>query len=258
MLPGGARSSARSTEQEALQRRIEGAQTPSHGQAGPAGAALSWIHVHLTDPTSIAHLSHVFAPRAPPDAAHCRAHSTILRRRGNGPGHARARRQSQEAIVWGLVAGAVVKAHATHAAALHDPAGSGRTFLGNAALPAVRALNGSGALTLLPAMHRVVDAVRLGLIDPEAALYGYCMDCPASNQSGRPPSMRDALQLTGEGLATCLHSRAPALLHALRPSHSMDAAPYLNQARTTYPGGMSGMDAALQVLHPPEEELEVG
>ena len=45
-----------------MQRCIEGAQTPSHGQAGPAGAALLWIHVHLRDPTSVAHLSHVFAP----------------------------------------------------------------------------------------------------------------------------------------------------------------------------------------------------
>ena len=52
----------RRTEEEALQRRIEGAQTPSHGQAGPAGTALHWIHVHLRDPTSVAHLSHVFVP----------------------------------------------------------------------------------------------------------------------------------------------------------------------------------------------------
>ena len=50
------------TEEEALRRRIEGAHTPSHEQAGPAGAALLWIHVHLRDPTSVAHLSHVFAP----------------------------------------------------------------------------------------------------------------------------------------------------------------------------------------------------
>ena len=42
--------------------RIEGAHTPSHEHAGPAGAALLWIHVHLRDPTSVAHLSHVFAP----------------------------------------------------------------------------------------------------------------------------------------------------------------------------------------------------
>ena len=47
---------------EALRRRIEGAHTPSHEQAGPTGAALLWIHVHLRDPTSVAHLSHVFAP----------------------------------------------------------------------------------------------------------------------------------------------------------------------------------------------------
>ena len=50
------------TEEEALHRRIRGAHAPSHGRAGPAGAALLWIHVHLRDPTSVAHLSHVFAP----------------------------------------------------------------------------------------------------------------------------------------------------------------------------------------------------
>ena len=57
--PAGPR---RRTEEEALHRRIEGAHTPSHERAGPAGAALLWIHVHLQDPTSVAHLSHVFAP----------------------------------------------------------------------------------------------------------------------------------------------------------------------------------------------------
>ena len=57
--PAGPR---RRTEEEALRRRIEEAHTPSHEQAGPAGAALLWIHVHLRDPTSVAHLSHVFAP----------------------------------------------------------------------------------------------------------------------------------------------------------------------------------------------------
>ena len=57
--PAGPR---RRTEEEALQRRIEGAHTPSHERAGPAAAALLWIHVHLRDPTSVAHLSHVFAP----------------------------------------------------------------------------------------------------------------------------------------------------------------------------------------------------
>ena len=51
-----------STEEEALQRRIEGAQTPSHGQAGPLAASLLWNYVHLRDPTSVVHLSDVFAP----------------------------------------------------------------------------------------------------------------------------------------------------------------------------------------------------
>ena len=57
--PAGPR---RRTEEEALHRRIEGAHAPSHERAGPAGAALLWIHMHLWDPTSVAHLSHVFAP----------------------------------------------------------------------------------------------------------------------------------------------------------------------------------------------------
>ena len=57
--PAGPR---RRTEEEALHRRIEGAHPPSHERVGPAGAALLWIHVHLRDPTSVAQLSHVFAP----------------------------------------------------------------------------------------------------------------------------------------------------------------------------------------------------
>ena len=50
----------RRTEEEALHQRIGGAHAPSHGRAGPAGAALLWIDVHLRDPTSVAHLLHVF------------------------------------------------------------------------------------------------------------------------------------------------------------------------------------------------------
>ena len=67
-------------------------------------------------------------------------------------------------------------AHKAHAAARHDPAGSARNFLGEAALPAVRTLNAAGARTLLPAMHQIVNAVRPGLIGPKAALYGYWME----------------------------------------------------------------------------------
>ena len=52
----------RRTEEEALLRRTEGAHVPSHKRAGPAGAALRRIHMHPRDPTSVAHLSHVFAP----------------------------------------------------------------------------------------------------------------------------------------------------------------------------------------------------
>ena len=52
----------RRTEEEALHRRIGGAHAPSHERAGPAGAALLWIRVHLRDPTSGADVSHLFAP----------------------------------------------------------------------------------------------------------------------------------------------------------------------------------------------------
>ena len=51
----------RRTEEEGLHRRIKGAYAPSHKRAGPAGVALLWIHEHLQNPTSVAHLSHVFA-----------------------------------------------------------------------------------------------------------------------------------------------------------------------------------------------------
>ena len=138
------------------------------------------------------------------------------RRRGDGPGHARARRRVQEAAVRGLVADAVTEAHEAQAAAQRDPVGSARAFLSEAALPAVCTLNGAGAPTLLLAMHRIVYAVQLGLISPEAALYGHWMEWRTSNRSGRPLSMGDTLRLTGEGSAMSLHSSAPALLHTLR------------------------------------------
>ena len=180
------------------------------------------------------------------------------RRRGDGPGHTRARHRAQEAAVRGLVADAVAEAKEAHAAARCDLEGSARAFLNETALPAVRALNGAGAPTLLPAMHRIVNAIRPGLISPEAALYGHWMEWRESNRSGRPLPMGDTLRLTGAGSAMSLRSSAPALLHALRTRYPGDAAPYLNQARATYPGGVSELDAALHLLHPPDEDLEVG
>ena len=180
------------------------------------------------------------------------------RRRGNGPEHARAHRQARERTVRGLMAGAVAEVHAACVAALHDPAGSARAFLGEPALLAVRALYGAGVLTLLPAVHRVVNAVRPGLVGPGAALHGYWMEWRMSNQSGRPLSMEDALRLQSEGSVTSLYSSARALLHAPRTRLPMDAAPYLNQARATYPGGMSELDAVLHLLQPPEGDLELG
>ena len=180
------------------------------------------------------------------------------RRRGDGPGHTRALRRAQEAAVRGLVADVVAEAHDAHAAARCDLAGSARAFLNETTLPAVRALNGAGAATLLPAMHWIVNAVQLGLISPEAALYGHWMEWCESNRSGRPLSMGDTLRLTGAGSAMSLRSSAPALLHALRTRYPGGAAPYLNQARVTYPGGVSELDAALHPLHSADEDLEVG
>ena len=180
------------------------------------------------------------------------------RRRGDGPGHARARRKAQKAAVRGLVVDAVAEAHEAHAAARRDLTGSARDFLNETALPAVRALNGAGAPMLLPAMHRIVNAVQPGLISSEAALYGHWMELHESNRSGRPLSMGDTLQLTGAGSAMFLRSSAPALLHALRTRYPGDAAPYLNQTRATYPGGVSNLDAALHLLHPLDEDLGVG
>ena len=139
-----------------------------------------------------------------------------------------------------------------------DLTGSARAFLNETALPAVRALNGAGAPTLLPARHRIVNVVQPGLISLEAALYGHWMEWCESNRSGRPLSMGDTLRLTGAGSAMSLRSSAPALLHALRTRYPGDAAPYLNQARATYPGGLSELDAALHLLHQPDEDLEVG
>ena len=72
-----------------------------------------------------------------------------------------------------LMAGAVVESHVAHAATSHDPAGRARASLSDAALPAVQALNKRGALTLLPAMNQVVKALRQGVLDREATLYGY-------------------------------------------------------------------------------------
>ena len=131
------------------------------------------------------------------------------RRRGDGPGHARARRQAQEAAVRGLVADAVTEAHQAFATARRDPAGSARAFLSGAALPAVRALNGAGAPALLPAMHLIMNAVQPVFISPEAALYGPWMEWRESNRSGRPLSMGDTRQLTGVGGLPCPSAAAP-------------------------------------------------
>ena len=70
--------------------------------------------------------------------------------------------------------------------------------------------------------------------------------------------MATGVRTSFKGSATSLQSSAPALLHALGTRHPMDAALYLNQARATYLGGMSELDAALQLLHRPDEDLEAG
>ena len=148
------------------------------------------------------------------------------------------------------MADSVTEVQEAHAAAQHDSVGSARAFLSEAALPTIRPMNGAGAPTLLPAMHRIVNAVQPKLISPEAALYGHWMEWRTSNRSGRPLSMRDTLRLTGAGSAMSLHNSAPALLHALRTRGPGDTAPYLNQAQATYPRGVSKLHAALHLLHP--------
>ena len=71
-------------------------------------------------------------------------------------------------------------------------------------------------------------------------------------------SMGDTRRLTGAGSGMSPHSGAPVLLHALTTRCPGDTAPHLNQARATYPGAVSELDAALHLLHPPDEDLEVG
>ena len=164
----------------------------------------------------------------------------------------------QEATVRGLVADAEAGGHEAHAAARRDPTGSARAFLNETALPAICALKRAGAPTLVPAMHRIVNTIQPRLIGPEAALYRHRMEWRESNRSGRPLSMGDTLRLTGAGSAMSLRSSAPALLHALRTCYPGDTAPYLNQARATYPGGVSELDAALNLLHARHEDLGVG
>ena len=70
--------------------------------------------------------------------------------------------------------------------------------------------------------------------------------------------MGDTLRWTAAGSATSLHSSAPAVLHTLLTRCPMNAALYLNQARATYPGGVSELDVAIHLLHPPDEDLELG
>ena len=67
----------------------------------------------------------------------------------------------------------MAEAHEAHAAARCDPTGSASAFLNETALPAIRALNGARAPTLLPLIHRLVNATKPGLIGPVAALYGH-------------------------------------------------------------------------------------
>ena len=117
------------------------------------------------------------------------------RRRGDGPGHTRARRRAQEAAVRGLVADAVAEAKEAHAAARCDLEGSARAFLNETALPAVRALNRARGPTLLPAMHRIVNAIRPGVHQPRSgplrALDGVARVQsvgPAPVHGGHPPA----------------------------------------------------------------------
>ena len=92
-------------------------------------------------------------------------------------------------------------------------------LLNETALPAVRALNGARAPTLLPAMHRIVNAIQPGLISPEAALYGHWMEWPESNRSGRPLSMGDTHAADGSGVRHVPPQQRPS--PATRPQDAL-------------------------------------
>ena len=70
----------RRIREEALRQRIEEARTASHGKHGPADGAFLLIQVHLRDPTSVAHLFHVFTNYPPPRTAQCGTSITSMRR----------------------------------------------------------------------------------------------------------------------------------------------------------------------------------
>ena len=95
-------------------------------------------------------------------------------------------------------------------------------------------------------------------MDRETALFRIWKEWHTSNRAGRHLPVGDALQLVGEGSNTSLCGSALALLHALQARHTAEEVLYLSQARAVYPLGMSELDAALHLLHPPDEELEVG
>ena len=175
-------------------------------------------------------------------------------RRGNGPEHTSARRQAQEAAVRGLVA------YEPRPDSVHDPLHRREQRRGPRPVQGADCRGGSLAEESPRAARRVVlgSSVRLVRLRHRVRLYGHRMEWRTSIRSGWPLSMEDTLQLTGAGSAMSLHSSAPALLHALRTRCPGDATAYLNQARATYPGGVSELDAALHLLYPPDEELEVG
>ena len=175
------------------------------------------------------------------------------RRRGDGPGHAGARRKAQEATVRGPVADAVAEAHKAHAAARRDLTDSARAFLNETAHPAVRALNRAGAPTLLPAMHRIVNAIQPGAHQPGGGPLRELDRVARVQPVGPAPVHGEYPAADGSGVRHVPPQQRPS--PAARPQ---DAAPYLNLAGATSPGGVSELDAALHLLHPPDEDLEVG
>ena len=75
---------------------------------------------------------------------------------------------------------------------------------------------------------------------------------------GSAPVHGDTLRLTGAASTASLDGSNPALLHTLRTRCPSDAAPFLSHVQATYPRGVSKPDAALRLLHPQDEDLEVG
>ena len=130
------------------------------------------------------------------------------RRRGDGLGHAKARRRAQEAAVPGLVADAVTEAHEAHAAAQHDPGGQCEGFPQRGRPPGRPRPESSRGPYAAPGDAPDRERCPAGAHQPRGGPLR-ALDEVAHVQPVRPAlSMGDTLQLTGPRSAMSLHSSA--------------------------------------------------